>query len=276
LGYNLSNNLGSLLGSFTRLKINQALRINQYIVHGSQVTQRQLLEKSKKVLQHAGRCFFDYYHYYDKPDLLKDIVPLNGAVKSLIQISNDKQGYLVVAPHVSNFDLVMCALVRYGFQTKALAYPVPTPAYEYQNEIRRSYGLDILSLGKPKAELEIVEFLKAGGVAFTGVDRPVPNRKRRHYVNFFGEPGPLPLGYIRLALAAKVPVVVGYTSMKPDGTYHFRHSEPMEMKEFGNRLETIKLNAERVLQKVEEYIRLAPEQWLMFYPVWPEYINRKL
>jgi KDO2-lipid IV(A) lauroyltransferase len=276
IGYSTSAFLGGLLGNLKHLRINQALRINQYVVHGCQNTPGQLVEKSKQVLRHAGRCFYDYYHYFDKPDMIKKIVPLNGAVKNLVQISNKNQGFIVVAPHVSNFDLVMCALVRYGFQTKALAYPLPTPAYHYQNDIRKSYGLDMLSLGEPQAELEIVEYLKAGGVAFTGVDRPVPNRKRRHYVNFFGVPSPMPLGYIRLALAAKVPVVVGYTSMDPDGTYQFRHSEPLEMKQYGNRLETIQLNAERVLHKVEEYIKIAPEQWLMFYPVWPEYSTMKL
>jgi lauroyl/myristoyl acyltransferase len=37
----------------------------------------------------------------------------------------------------------------------------------------------------------------------------------------------------------------------------------------------IEANAERVLVEAEKFIRLAPNQWSMFYPVWPEVENGK-
>jgi KDO2-lipid IV(A) lauroyltransferase len=33
-------------------------------------------------------------------------------------------------------------------------------------------------------------------------------------------------------------------------------------------------NAEKVLQAAEAYIRQAPQQWSMFFPVWPDIMDQ--
>jgi len=177
---------------------------------------------------------------------------------------------MVVSPHLSNFDLVVTKLVQEGFKGKVLSYPNPGSGYQLQNEIRTSRGMDIVPLGDSKLEAEIIAFLKNGGLAATGVDRPVPGRKRRHYVNFFGRPSPLPVGYLTTALAADVPVIAVSAYMLPTGQYGFMHSGPIPLKRYKNKLDEILINAEMVLKTLEGFIRQVPEQWLMYYPVWPD------
>lgn len=276
IGYGIGRNIGSLIASFKNLEISQAIRANQYIANGLINSSEELVEKSKQVLTHAGKCYVDLYQFYNKPEILDTFVPLTQSMKDFIDITHQKQGYMVVAPHLSNFDLILSSLVKYGFTGKVLSYPNPGSGYQLQNELRESIGMDVLPWGDSSLEAGIVEYLKNGGVTATGIDRPVPDRKKRHYVKFFDRPSPLPLGYITTALTADVPVIVVSAIMESDGSYGFRWSEPIELKKYQNKLDDIRLNAERVLVKVEEFIKLAPEQWLMYYPVWPDILKEGL
>ncbi|RLD08964.1 MAG: hypothetical protein DRI65_00440 [Chloroflexota bacterium] len=275
-GHGFSRQLGTLISSFRNWDINRHIRLNQFVVQGEQLTNDQLVRSAKNVLTHAGRCYYDLHHYINRPEALNDLVPLSAEMREFIKLSKQKQGYMVVAPHLSNFDLVVSRLIRAGFEGRVLSHPNPGSGYQLQNEIRKSYGLELTPLGDQGLEAATIDYLKNGGVVATGVDRPLPSRKKRHFVNFFGRPSPLPLGYITMALAADVPIVVVTAYMLPDGRYGFRHSGPIPLKKYANKLDNILLNAEMVLKKIEAYIRLTPEQWLMFYPVWPDLLEKGL
>lgn len=275
-GYGFGNFLGSIIGSFRNWDINRNIRLNQFVAQGENLTKAELVRSSKKVLAHAGRCYYDLHHYINQSEALDDLVPFTAEMQEFIDLAQDKQGYMVVAPHISNFDLVVARLVRAGYQGKVLSQPNPGSGYQLQNEIRESYGLDLTPLGTPGLEETIVSYLKEGGIVATGIDRPLPTRKKRHYVNFFGRPSPLPLGYITTALAAEVPIIVVTAYMTPQGKYGFRHTGPIQLKKYSNKLDNILLNAEYVLKEIEAFIQIAPEQWLMYYPVWPDLAERDL
>jgi len=268
--------ISSIIGSIYNLDITRSIRSNQSVVSGQTLTGTDLAQRTKQVLMHAGHCFYDLYHYYEMQEKLETIVPWTETMTDLVNYSQEDQGYLVVAPHLSNFDLVIARLVKDGFKAKVLSYPNPGSGYQLQNEIRKSFGMDVIPLGDSSLETEIVEILKAGGVVATGVDRPVPSRKKRHHAQFFGRPSPLPLGYISTALAANVPIIVVAAFMHPNGSYGLRLSKPIMLKKYKNKLDDIILNAERVLKKIEEFIMLSPEQWLMYYPLWPDQMSEDL
>jgi len=267
--------ISSFLGSSKNLDLTSAVRLNQNIVSGGTLSDRELVQRAKQVISHAGHCFYDLYHYYDNPDNLDIIAPWSKPMTDLVNYSLEDQGYLVVAPHLSNFDLVVARLVKGGFIGKVLSYPNPGSGYQMQNKIRESFGMDIIPLGDSNLEAEIVAYLKAGGIVATAVDRPIPGRKRRHYAKFFGSPSPLPLGYISTALAADVPIIVVAAFKDSNNKYGLRISKPITLNKYKNKLDDIILNAERVLKRIEEFIKLAPEQWLMYYPAWPDQMNRE-
>ena len=276
LGYSVGRQLGSLIGSFRNWDINRNIRLNQFVIQGEKLTKAQLVRSAKDVLTHAGRCYYDFHHYINRPDALNDLVPLTDEMREFIELSKQKQGYMVIAPHLSNFDLVVSRLIRGGFIGRVLSYSNPGSGYQLQNEIRKSYGMELTPLGDPGVEAATIEYLKNGGTVATGVDRPLSTRKKRHFVNFFGMPSPLPLGYITTALAADVPIIVVTAYMLPDGKYGFKHSGPIPLKKYASRLDNILLNAEMVLKEIETFIKLAPEQWLMYYPVWPDLMEKGL
>jgi lauroyl/myristoyl acyltransferase len=99
----------------------------------------------------------------------------------------------------------------------------------------------------------------------TGVDRPVPDANSP--VTFFGQRACLPTGYIRIPLMTDCLVMT--VSFRWDGiAYHILANPPMEMVRTGDRDRDADVNVHRVLAEMEGFVRAAPDQWMVFLPVW--------
>jgi lauroyl/myristoyl acyltransferase len=76
--------------------------------------------------------------------------------------------------------------------------------------------------------------------------------------------------HIHLALRADVPIILMAAKSGPQGDYQLQISEPIYMESNPDRSLEILRNAGAVLSVAERYIRQVPQQWAMFYPVWPQ------
>jgi len=270
LGYAVTRGFARFLTAFRNSDLSRHVRANQWVAQGENLSYEELVQATRSVLTHAGRCYYDLYHTWTDIQAQREMVPISDPIEEFIAATKSQQGTLVVAPHLSNFDLAVRALASYGLKAKILTLENPTGGQRVQNKLRETTGLDITPLGDPKVYSEVIQHLKDGGVAATGVDRPSPKRKKRHQVQFLGRPSALPVGYIRLALAADVPITVVAAKMLPSQKYSLLHSGPITLKKFSDRVKEVVYNAEMILEIIGEYILQAPEQWLMYYPVWPE------
>ncbi len=249
--------------------ITRAVRINQWVARGEKSTAAELEAALVEVFSHAGRCFADLYRNLMNPEGLKALVPNTQTVERLIAQSRpDTTGAFIVAPHMSAFDLVLLAIAYHGVRAQVLSYGNPTGGYEIQNQIRSVTGLEITPVRGEETHRQAIEHMRNGGIVITAVDRPI--RKKAHMLSFCGHPSPLPAGHIRMALEAEVPVLVAAAQFQPDGKYHLLLSDPIVMQPHPDPGESIRKNAETVLQVIEGYIRQTPGQWLMYYPCWPD------
>ncbi len=73
-----------------------------------------------------------------------------------------------------------------------------------------------------------------------------------------------------MALEAKVPVVLLAAIRNQDGRYQIHATPDIKMRDFDDRERALLYNAEKVLEAAQEFIRLAPEQWSVLLPVWPD------
>jgi lauroyl/myristoyl acyltransferase len=105
----------------------------------------------------------------------------------------------------------------------------------------------------------------------TGLDRPAPESS--YSPKFFGHPSRLPVFYTRLAMKTRVPVIVVAVRDEPDGTHMIDCSEMIWMEPRSDPREEIIYNTERVLTVAEKFISAHPEQWSMFFPVWPDLLE---
>lgn len=171
---------------------------------------------------------------------------------------------------MSNFDFVAQSAGRLGFRALALGLPEIPGGYEWQNELRRSAGIEIVPTTHSTMRLA-AQRLREGGIVITAVDRPIQGSKSKPH--FFGRPAALPVHHILLALKVDVPIIVATAILRPNGIYDILTSDPIEMRQGSSRRAALVENAEAVLAQTEEFIRLAPHQWSMFYPVWPEALD---
>jgi len=272
LGYRVADALADFLTLFRRSIIVRSARLNQWVVHNMALSAQEIDEAMHAVLRHAGRCAYDLYRHINDSEALLSMIEFDESVHRLIRESQtNNAGYVVVGPHLSNFDLGIKAAGIAGAHAQILAITSPTSGYIWQNRMRAAPHVDVTPIS-PKALYKAYERLKRGGVVVTGVDRPVPGKAEM--LTFFGHPAPLPTGHVRLAMKAKVPIRVVATRMDENGKYHLTVSERIPMRDTGNRQADIRENAQRVLEVVERYIRLAPLQWTMFHPVWPHLLDK--
>jgi KDO2-lipid IV(A) lauroyltransferase len=249
----------------------RAVRANQWVVHGGQVSDEQLDGLVRDTFRHTARCLYDLYHNLDKSEEMQRLIGFGPyADEYLNRVDQRERGRIIVGAHMSNFDFVLQSAGRFGFRALALALPEQLGGYKWQYELRRSAGLEIVPTSLSSIRLA-GKRLREGGTVVTGVDRPLQGS--RHQPRFFGRPAAIPVHHILLALKEDVPILVAAAILRPSGTYDILVSDPIEMRRGANRRAELIENAEAVLAQVESFIQIAPEQWSMFYPVWPDALD---
>jgi lauroyl/myristoyl acyltransferase len=180
------------------------------------------------------------------------------------------RGLVIVGLHLSNFDFVLQSMCQQGFKGIVLTIPNPQGGRRLEYELRKKRGMNLVPASLV-ALRQAVKHLERGGIVLTGADRPVQDLK--YCPRFFGYEASLPTHYISLALKANVSVVIMAATQREDGNYHVMSSEPIEMERDIDHDREIVRNAENVLKQAEAFIQMAPEQWNVPLPVWPELLD---
>lgn len=273
LGRWVATGIGNLLGNLRRNKMVKAIRANQYVIHGEEMSAEALDEIPQKVFVSAARCIFDYFHFLPRPWRLQKIVSFSPEAQATIDRFKTGQATVVVVPHLSNFDLVGYALALNNIKIQVLSFPNPDATYKVQNHLRERTGLNVTPLDF-SAFRKAQKRLREGGSVLTGLDRPLDDDSDNKYrPHFFGYETNLPVAYIRMALEAHVPVVVLAVLTQPDGSYQLVGSDPIQMIPSDDLATTIMTNAERVLKAAEPFILQNAQQWAMYYPIWPQFLG---
>lgn len=253
----------------------RSVRANQWVVHDMRLSAGQLNAVVRETFRSTARSLFEFWHMFTEPQSVIDLVEFDPSFMECIQrAKRGESGTLLVAPHMSNFDLVGRAIALRGLELHILSYPQPPGGYRVQNRLRQVPGLHITPMSI-QALREASETLRANKVVITGIDRPLPTGLDAKYrPRFFNRPAALPVFHIRLALKHNIPITILGGARRADGCYRVWASDPIPMQRDNNLVNEIVQNAENVLAVLASFIRQAPEQWAMFYPVWPETLDQ--
>jgi len=270
-GYPLAGWAANQLAKRKKSPMVQAVRLNQWVIRGRISSPDELDLAVHAVFQHAGRCMFDLYHNISNPVRIREFFRETAEIRGLVQRSLKREkGAFLVTSHLSNFDLALLSLGQRGLDAQVLSYSEPSAGYQVQNQLRTQASLKVAPIS-PYTLRQAIRRMRDGGLVITGIDRPVD--KQGIELSFFGRPARLPTGHVRMALAADVPIIVAVPSIRPDGEYQLFISEPLPMRRLSDPKEEIRVNAEAILKIVEGCVRQNPEQWLMYYPVWPDLLD---
>jgi len=251
-----------------------AVRSNQWVVHSGNISAAELDKLVADTFQSTAISLYEFWHYLRDPQALINMVDFDpGFIACFERARQDKTGLLLVVPHISNFDLIGRTTVLIGYPLHVLSYPNPSGMYQGQNQLRELPGLTVTPMSIEALRLAS-DTLRSGGTVLTGIDRPLPNPDGKYMPRFFGKPASMPVFHVRLALKHKLPLYMVGGVRKPDGRYFVWASEPVEMIPHPDLVQETVQNAEAALEVAEDFIRKAKEQWAMFYPVWPEAMDK--
>jgi len=271
IGYRIARKMADRIAQKNDSPMVRAARANQWVISGEQLDSNQLDIAVHNALQSSARCQFDLYHNLKKPAGFKRLMKFSPKIEELIEQSKEgKNALLVVGLHTSNLDIGFIALGESGVSAFAISVPDPGGGYQWQNDLRESFGFDFMPASK-SALREAYKRLDSGGTVVTGIDRPIPDIKYRPI--FFGRPASLPVFHVLLALRSKVPIYISSNILNEDGVYVMHASDAIYMQPRSDRRSEIMYNAEAVLDVAEDFIRNAGKQWAMYYPVWPEVLD---
>lgn len=271
IGYPACDLIGKWIASRRASTLTRAVRLNQWMARGTDLGKEALDKAVRETLQNNARDLYDLYHFLDRPDVIRRRVCPNPLVEELVKRPEFAgRGLVIVGPHLGSFDSILLSMVRRGGRCLVLTIPNPQGGRRVEYEMRRRTGMNILPASLSTIR-QAVHHLEQGGLVLTGLDRPVT--QARLQPRFYGHPAPLPTHYIHLALKARVPVVVLAPIRQEDGNYKLLNSELFEIEQRVDHKTTILRNAEKVLEQVESFIRLVPQQWNVPLPIWPELLD---
>ncbi len=274
LGLRLADFIGGCLGRNKRSPMVQAIRANQWVVHSGRLSPKELDRLPVDVFQSAARCLFDYFYFLTRPNQLQSTIEFSPEAQRTIHRVRQAKPTVIVAPHLSNFDLMGYALALEGLAVQVLSFPNPNASYQLQNQIRKSVGIHVtpMTLG---AFRQARKRLSEGGSILTGLDRPLEGEHREKYRPiFFDHECALPVAYVRMAKEAGAPVILMAAASQPGQTYQLIGSDPIWMESAPDLETEILRNAHRVHSQAEPLIRSHARQWAMFYPLWPEFLGK--
>lgn len=271
LGYAIANQAAQWMAARHQSEAVKAVRANQWVVRGEQLSQTALDQAVHKVFHGAARSLYELYHYIQDSEAVGKFFSIHPSFNALMGRPEFTQpGLVVVGLHISNFDLALQWICGMSW-IKPLVLTIPNPqnGRQLEFEIRKRTGMNLVPATMSGIR-QAIQHLKQGGTVATGIDHPVKDSLHRPL--FFGRPASLPIHHIHMALTASVPLVLVACRLEDDGLYHLSASPQIELDAYPDHRQQLLRNAEKVLAIAEGFIRQAPQQWMITQPVWPEVV----
>jgi len=250
----------------------QGARVNQAGIRGVDYRDPSLDEAVRDVYVNSALGFVDFFKAvgHGKEAVLAACEMAPKFKQALDEGVANERGLVVVGAHLVGFDFFLLFLGLRGYPVQALSYANPQGSYTAQNELRRRFGVDLTPISTKSLRRAFRE-LKEGRTVLTGVDRPGLGGEE---LIFFGRPTVLPVGHARLAVRTNSPILLGIPHINRPGHYRAEFGGLFEPRQDLPQDEAVRLLAQQVISGIEEYITRWPDQWLMFYPCWPELMEQ--
>lgn len=249
--------------------IYHVVRNNLRQVLGPEAGEERLEARTRALFVHAGRANYDFFRMMDRSaeEIARVVSFPPETIAQIREAVAAKRGALLLGTHMGNFNLAIPALYGLaGVPIQALSAAQPNEGFTLLNRQRIKWGLEVTPI-TPQSLRQAIRRLEDGGVVLTAFDFPI--RENSTLIPFFGKPAYFPLGPARLARLTDAIVLMGSSRYDPQQGNIVR-AENVELARTRDRQQDILVNAGRMARVLEGYVAENPEQWLMFYPFWPD------
>ena len=221
-----------------------------------------------RLFYHAAKSYYYLFHnlaYSNDPRTFRPPVRMTDDVRRFIdQAVKTGRGLFIAGSHTSNFDLAGIAMTQYlPKPVQVLSIANPTSGFEFMNQMRTNDNGFVTPI-TPASLRDAIQRLREGGIVMTGTDHPVAGGNSP--LTFFGHTAYLPTGYMRIPMMTDA-LVMTLANTFDGEAYRIVGNRAIELERTGDRAHDIQTNAQRVLSQLEAFIRRAPDQWMVFDPI---------
>ena len=225
----------------------------------------QTLKNARDTFVNFSRFVIDFVESSTLPRrrLLETKVRSRKGFEAVERIARDGAGGLFISGHVGNWELVGIALSYLRGELHVVALPLDVGSFNrFAQQTRSMNGFRIIhSDGAARRVLGLLR--KGAWVAILG-DRPISDKGEK--IMFLGKEGAHPLGMVRLAKRAGVPVVFGAGWWDGDGRYDLEYVSLEGVRDPDVSADELLGRAADVL---EDLVTRHPDQWYIAYTSGP-------
>jgi KDO2-lipid IV(A) lauroyltransferase len=172
------------------------------------------------------------------------------------------RGVILASAHVGPVSVCGQIIAANGFE---ITLPIENETSELARAINRARTRMGLRFVEIDSALGIARILTRGGILGVLADRAITGVGER--VPFFGRPALLPSAHVALALRTGAALIPAFAHR--EGNVLRAVFEPeLELSRTGDRDADVREGVRRWAEVLEPHIRVAPEQWSVFEPVW--------
>lgn len=260
------------LASQIAIEVSPARRLlverNLQRVYGPDYRGRRLRRSVLETFRSYGRYWIDSFRL---PDLSIQKIDAEFSYEGVDQILAARSsgiGPILVLPHLGGWEWA-------GFWlTQVLRVPVtvvvepiePPELFEFFVSFRRRLGMNIVTLG-PSAGAEVLRAIKERHVVCLLADRDIQGDGIP--VEFFGETTTLPAGPATLAARTGAPLLPTAVYFTGREHHHAIVGPQLPIERSGRLRDDIARATQQLAFRLEDMIRVAPEQWHLQQPNWP-------
>jgi KDO2-lipid IV(A) lauroyltransferase len=217
---------------------------------------------ARRAFQNYGRMLMDFLLLGSlTPEDLLQRMTIDGREHLDAALAGGR-GAIMAVPHMGSWDMAGSYAGALGYSISAVAERFPGSLNEAVVRTRRRFGLNVIMLGR-SAVRAITEALNANHIVALlcdleqgpGVD-----------VRFFGRRAVVPGGPAAIALKTGAPLMPACQYSISPGHQHV-HLDPPLATGAGETKETL---MQRVVIRLEDFIKERPEQWYAFRPMFKD------
>lgn len=263
----LADAIAALLGWFFYHILKQRRRYIEHnlrhVFSGRQLGQREFNNYVKNTFVNYGRHMVDFLRlgFMKGEDFSVDMVGIDNAFEAL----KLNRGCVLLTLHLGNWDYAGAYLATRGVPISALVEDIDPAMLDLYTEHRERTGMKTFPVSR--SAFAFVNTIRSNRLLAILGDRDVVGNGIP--VHFFSGIRKIPRGLGEIIIRKQMPVVFGYMVFHPDRKKRYLGCiEPMVLfsgssDEFNNYM----------VNKFEEFIRLYPDQWIVFHPEWLEEIK---
>jgi KDO2-lipid IV(A) lauroyltransferase len=223
----------------------------------------------------ARQCFAVYGRYWAEAfrigTLTRSELDAGMEWEGLVHVEHALQqgkGAMVAMPHVGGFDWGGAWFAASGYPATVVAESLDPPElFAFFKSLREGFGLEVVELGEA-AGSAILRRLRTNGLVGLVCDRDIAGTGAE--VEFFGHPTTIPAGPATLALRTGAAILPSAVYFEPDGLHRGVVRPPIEVARTGNLRADVQRITQALATEFENLIRVAPEQWHVLQPLWPD------